>query len=187
VLGAGTSRSQPEERGKTEGVLDPLAEVPRVTPRGRADLPVFHEQALVLAAQEVSPLAMATPGQAAPLVPLASEAEAAPKPVLGQLSTAPAGAGARGASPQARLALVRSGYVSENTSVLIFSLRVLILLSPSFFSKRRQGSAGLAARKALKTGLTSAADAAACHAGWLAFAQDAPERGRPRQHELPWG
>jgi hypothetical protein len=109
VLGAGTSRSQPEERGQTEGVLDPLAEVTEATPRGRADPPVFHEQAPVLAVQEVGPLAVATPGQASPSAPRASEAEAAPKPVSRQLSAAPVGAGARGASPQGRLALVRSG------------------------------------------------------------------------------
>ena len=109
VLRAGTSRSQPEERGQTEGVLDPLAEVTGATPGGRADPPVFHEQAPVLAVQEVGPLAMATPGQAAPSVPRVSEAEVAPKPASGQLSAAPAGAGARGASSHARLALVRSG------------------------------------------------------------------------------
>jgi hypothetical protein len=45
------------------------------------------------------------------------------------------------------------------------------------FSKRRQGSAGLAPRKALKTVPASAASAAARHAGWLASAQDALERG----------
>ena len=45
------------------------------------------------------------------------------------------------------------------------------------FSKRRQGPAGLAPTKALKTGLTSAAGAAACHAGLLASAQGALQRG----------
>jgi hypothetical protein len=60
---------------------------------------------------------------------------------------------------------------------LVFFLRVLILLSLSPFSKRRQGSAGLAPKKALKTGLASAAGAAARHAGWLASAQGALERG----------
>jgi hypothetical protein len=44
-------------------------------------------------------------------------------------------------------------------------------------SKRRQGSTGLAPRKALKTGLASAASAAAHHAGWLASAQSTLERG----------
>jgi hypothetical protein len=37
--------------------------------------------------------------------------------------------------------------------------------------------AGLAPRKALKTRLASAAGAVACHAGWLASAQGAFERG----------
>jgi hypothetical protein len=45
------------------------------------------------------------------------------------------------------------------------------------FSKRRQGSAGLAPQKALKTVPASVASAAARHAGWLASAQDALERG----------
>jgi hypothetical protein len=50
------------------------------------------------------------------------------------------------------------------------------LLSLSF-SKRRQGSTGLAPTKALKTGTASAAGAAARHAGWLASAQGALRRG----------
>jgi hypothetical protein len=50
------------------------------------------------------------------------------------------------------------------------------LLSLSF-GKRRQGSAGLAPTKALKTRPTSAAGAAARHAGWLASAQGALRRG----------
>jgi hypothetical protein len=45
------------------------------------------------------------------------------------------------------------------------------------FSKRRQGLAGLAPRKALKTEPASATGAAARHAGWLASAQGALERG----------
>eukprot|EP00267_Zea_mays_P031539 XP_008663845.1 spidroin-2-like [Zea mays] len=44
-------------------------------------------------------------------------------------------------------------------------------------SKQRQGPAGLAPTKALKTGPTSAAGAAARHAGWLASAQGALRRG----------
>jgi hypothetical protein len=54
------------------------------------------------------------------------------------------------------------------------------------FSKRRQGPAGLAPTKALKTKPASGAGAAARHAGWLAFAQGALQRG-PRRHELPRG
>jgi hypothetical protein len=107
--GAGTPRTQSEERRQAEGVLDPLAEVTGVTPGSKADLPALLEQVPAPAAQKVGPLATTTPRQAALSVPRASEAEAVPKPASEQPSVAPAVAGARGASPQARLALVRSG------------------------------------------------------------------------------
>jgi hypothetical protein len=68
---------------------------------------------------------------------------------------------------------------------LVLSLCVLNLPSLSF-SKRKQGLAGLAPMKALKTKPASAAGAAARHAGWLASTQGALQRG-PRQRELPWG
>jgi hypothetical protein len=55
-------------------------------------------------------------------------------------------------------------------------LCVLNLLSLSV-SKRRQGSASLAPTKALKTKPASAAGAAERHAGWLASAQGALQRG----------
>jgi hypothetical protein len=104
VSGAGTSRSRSKDRGQAEGVLDPLAEVVEVTPGSQADPPVPQEQSPVPAAQEVGLLAIVTmPRQATPLAPRAPEAEAA-LPLA-----APARAEARGASPQARLALVRSG------------------------------------------------------------------------------
>jgi hypothetical protein len=45
------------------------------------------------------------------------------------------------------------------------------------FSKQRQGSARLAPMKALKTGPASVAGVAARHAGWLASAQGALQRG----------
>jgi hypothetical protein len=110
VPGAGTPRSQSEERRQAEGVLDPLAETVVVTPGGQADLPAPQEQVPALVAQEVDPsVAVTTPGQVASSVPRASKAETVPKPAVGQPSAAPAGIGARGASPQARLALVRSG------------------------------------------------------------------------------
>jgi hypothetical protein len=41
--GAGTPRSQSEERGQAKGVLDPLAETVVVTPGGRANPPVPQE------------------------------------------------------------------------------------------------------------------------------------------------
>jgi hypothetical protein len=87
-----------------------LAEVVEVTPGSQTDPPVPQEQSLVPAAQEVGPPAIVTtPGQAAPLAPRAPPAAAAPESAAGQSSTAPVGTEARGASPQARLALVRSG------------------------------------------------------------------------------
>jgi hypothetical protein len=110
VSGAGTSRSQSEQRGQTEGVLDPLVEVVEVTLGSQADSPVPQEQSPVPAVQEVDPWAVVTaPGQAVPSAPRAPEPGTAPKPAVGQTSAAPVGTEARGASPQARLALVRSG------------------------------------------------------------------------------
>jgi hypothetical protein len=110
VSRAGTSRSRSEERGQAEGVLDLLAEVVEVTPGSQTDPPVPQERSLVLAAQEVGPPAIVTtPGRAAPLTPRAPDAEAALESAAGQSSAAPAGTKARGASPHARLALVRSG------------------------------------------------------------------------------
>jgi hypothetical protein len=50
VPGAGTPRSQSEERRQAEGVLDPLAEIIVVTPGGQADPPVPQEQVPALAA-----------------------------------------------------------------------------------------------------------------------------------------
>jgi hypothetical protein len=94
VPGAGTPRSQSEERRQAKGVLDPLAETVVVTPGGQADPPVPQEQVPALAAQEAGPSAIVTtPGQAAPSVPQVSEAETVPKPAAGQPSAAPAAIG----------------------------------------------------------------------------------------------
>jgi hypothetical protein len=110
VSRAGTSRSRFEERGQAEGVLDPLAEVVEVTPGSQSDPPIPQEQSPVPAAQEVGPSAIVTtPGWAAPLASRAPEVEAAPESAAGLPSAALARAEARGASPQARLPLVRSG------------------------------------------------------------------------------
>jgi hypothetical protein len=110
VSGAGTSGSRYEEQGQAEGVLDPLAEVVEVTPGSQADPPVPQEQSPVPAAQEVGPqVVMTAPGWIVPSVPRVPEAGMVLKPATGQTLAAPAGAEARGASPQARLALVRSG------------------------------------------------------------------------------
>jgi hypothetical protein len=110
VFGAGTSGSRSEERRRAEGVLDPLAEIIGVTPWGQAEPHVPQEQAPVLAVQEVGPSAVVTtPGQVAPSAPRASEVEVASKLAAGQPLAAPAETGAQGVSPQARLALPRSG------------------------------------------------------------------------------
>jgi hypothetical protein len=86
-----------------------LVEVVEVTPRSQADLPVSQERSLVPAIQEVDPRAVVTAhGQAVPLAPRAPEVGMTPKPAAGRTSAASAGTEARGASPQARLALVRS-------------------------------------------------------------------------------
>jgi hypothetical protein len=81
-----------------------------VTPGVQAEPHVPQEQVLVPAVREAGPSTVMTlPGQAAPSVPRASEAEAASKPAAGQPPAAPAETGARGVSPQARLVLPRSG------------------------------------------------------------------------------
>jgi hypothetical protein len=62
------------------------------------------------AAQENDPQVVVTvPRRTVPLAPRAPEARTVRKPVAGQTSAVPTGTEARGASPQARLALVRSG------------------------------------------------------------------------------
>jgi hypothetical protein len=84
VFGAGTPGSRSEERRRAEGVLDPLAEIIGVTPGGQADPHAPREQVPVPAVREVVPSAVVTsPGQAAPLAPRASEAEAASKSAAG--------------------------------------------------------------------------------------------------------
>jgi hypothetical protein len=109
-FGVRTVGSWPEERRRAEGVLDPLAEIIGVTPGGQAEPHVLQEQVPVPAVREVGPPVVVTsPGQAAPSAPRASEAEAVSKLAAGQPLAAPAETVARGVSPQARLALPRSG------------------------------------------------------------------------------
>jgi hypothetical protein len=109
TFGAGTPGSRSEERRRAEGVLDPLAEIIGVTPGGQTELHVPQEQVPVPVIQEVGPPAIATSPGKAPSAPRASEVEAASKPAAGQPLAAPAETGARGVSPQAQLALPRSG------------------------------------------------------------------------------
>jgi hypothetical protein len=110
VSGAWTLGSRSEEQGQAEGVLDPLVEVVEVTPGSQADPPVPQESLPVPAAQKVDPQVVVTaPGRTVPSAPRAPEAGMVPKPAARQTSAVPTGTAARGASPHARLALVRSG------------------------------------------------------------------------------
>jgi hypothetical protein len=109
VSGARTSGSRSEERGQTEGVLDPSAEVVEVTPGSQAKLPVPREPLPVPTAQEGDPrVVVAAPGQSVPRVPRAPKARTVPKPVAGQTSMVPSGIKVRETSPQARLIMARS-------------------------------------------------------------------------------
>jgi hypothetical protein len=81
-----------------------------VTPGSQADPPVPQESLPVSTAQEADPqVVVVAPGQSVPLVPRAPEARMVSKPVARQTSVVPAGTEARGASPQARLVVARSG------------------------------------------------------------------------------
>jgi hypothetical protein len=110
VSGAETSGSRSEEQGQAEGVLDPLAKVVEVTPGSQAVPPVPQESLPVPAAEEADPqVAVSAPGRTVPSAPRAPEAGMVPKPAAGQTLVVPAGTEARGASPQARLVVARSG------------------------------------------------------------------------------
>jgi hypothetical protein len=110
AFGVGTPGSRSEERRWAEGVLGPLAEIIGATPGGLVEPHAPQEQVPMPAVREVGPSAVVTsPGQAAPSAPRVSEAEAASKPAAGQPSAASAETGAQEVSPQARLALPRSG------------------------------------------------------------------------------
>jgi hypothetical protein len=107
---AGASGSRSEEQGQAEVVLDPLAEVVEVTLGSQADPPVPEESLPVPAAQEADPqVVVSAPGRTVPSVPRVPEARMVPKPAAGQTLVVPAGTEERGASPQARLVVVRSG------------------------------------------------------------------------------
>jgi hypothetical protein len=110
VSRAGASGSRSEEQGQAEGVLDPLAEVIEVTSGSQTDPPVPEEPLPVPVAQEADPqVAVSAPGRTVPSVPRALEAGMVPKPAAGQTLVVPARTEARGASPQARLVVARSG------------------------------------------------------------------------------
>ena len=110
VPGVGTPRSWPEERGQTEGVLDPLAEVIDVTPGSQAEPPVPQEPLPVPTVQEGDPqVAVATPGQSVSRASKVPKARMVPRLAARQTSTVPSGVEVRETSPQARLIMARSG------------------------------------------------------------------------------
>jgi hypothetical protein len=80
VPGVGMPKSRPEERGQTEGVLDPSAGEVEVTPGSQAEAPVPREPSPMPAAQESDPqVAVAAPGQSVSRAPEAPKARMVPK------------------------------------------------------------------------------------------------------------
>jgi hypothetical protein len=112
VSRAGTSGSRSEERGQTEGVLDPSAGEVEVTPGSQAELPVPREPSPVPAAQEGNPqVVVAEPGQSVSRASRAPKARMVPKLAARQTSAVPSRVEVRETSPQARLIMARSGSV----------------------------------------------------------------------------
>jgi hypothetical protein len=110
VPGVGTPRSRPEERGQTEGVLDPSAGKVELTPGSQAEAPVPREPSPMPAAQESDPqVAVAAPGQSVSWVPKVPKARMVPKLAARRTSAVPSGVEIRETSPQGRLIMARSG------------------------------------------------------------------------------
>jgi hypothetical protein len=110
ISGAGTSGSRSEERGQTEGVLDPSVGEVEVTPGSQAELPVPRESSPMSAAQEGdSQVVVAAPGQSVSRAPRAPKARMVPKLAARQTSAVPSGVEVRETSPQAWLIMARSG------------------------------------------------------------------------------
>jgi hypothetical protein len=100
VSGAGTSGSRSEERGQTEGVLDPSAGEVEVTPGSQAELPVSRELLPVPTAREGDPqVAVAAPRQSVSRAPRAPKARMVPKLAARQTSVVPSGVEVRETSP----------------------------------------------------------------------------------------
>jgi hypothetical protein len=110
VSGAGTPGSRSEERGQTEGVLDPSAGEVEVTPGSQAELPVPRKPSPMPAVQEGDPqVIVAASGQSASRASGAPKARMAPKLAARRTSAVPSGVEVRDSSPQARLIMARSG------------------------------------------------------------------------------
>jgi hypothetical protein len=92
VSEAGTPGSRSEERGQTEGVLDPSAGEVEVTPGSQAELPIPCKPSPVPAVQEGDPqVAVAASGQSVSRASGAPKARMAPKLAARRISTVPSG------------------------------------------------------------------------------------------------
>jgi hypothetical protein len=110
VPGVGTPRSRPEERGQTEGVLDPSAGEVEVTPGSQAEASVPREPSATPAAQEGDPqVAVAAPGQSVSRASKVPKARVMSKLAARRTSAVSSGVEIRETSPQARLIMARSG------------------------------------------------------------------------------
>jgi hypothetical protein len=178
VSRTGTSGSRSEERGQTEGVLDPSAEVVEVTPGSQAKLPVppknrcpcrLRRRAILGS----SWLRLGSPSRGCLGRPRRGRYRSRQQADLGGTFED------RGARD---LPTCTIDHGPERVSVLGY-LRPgssFVCPDPDFpflLSKQRHGSTGLAPRKVLKTTLASAASAAPGLRGQLTPSQDAPKRG----------
>jgi hypothetical protein len=110
VPGVGTPRSRPEERGQTEGVLDPSTGKVEVTPGSQAEASVLREPSPTPAAQESdSQVAVAALGQSVSRASKVPKARTAPKLAARRTSAVSSGVEIRETSPQARFIMARSG------------------------------------------------------------------------------
>jgi hypothetical protein len=110
VPGVGTPRSRPDERGQTEGVLDPSAEEVEVTSGSQAEASVAQELSATPAAQEGDPqVAVATPGQSVSRASKVPKARVMSKLATRRTSAVSLGVEIRETSPQAWLIMARSG------------------------------------------------------------------------------
>jgi hypothetical protein len=110
VPGVGTLRSRPEERGQTEGVLDPSAGEVEVTPGSQAEASVPRESSPTPAAQESGPqVAVAALRQSITRASKVPQAKTIPKLAARRTSVVPSGVEIRETSPQACLIMARSG------------------------------------------------------------------------------
>jgi hypothetical protein len=110
VPGVGTPRSRPEERGQTEGVLDPSAGEVEVTSGSQAEASVLREPSPTPTAQESdSQVAVAALGQSVSRASKVPKARTVPKLAARRTSAVPSGVDIRETSPQVRLIMARSG------------------------------------------------------------------------------